>query len=102
MGAAMQLIVKGSLLAYVVAFGMLSLLLQVFVPYKKYVRYLRWLTVVLFAYVITAFLVHVSWGSARISAVRDRDHWNRFTCSPGIGRLGRLCRCRNISVASES
>jgi NRAMP (natural resistance-associated macrophage protein)-like metal ion transporter len=64
MGAAMQVIVKGPLLAYVVAFGVLSLLLQTFVPYKKYVRYLRWLTVALFAYVATAFLVHVKWGSA--------------------------------------
>jgi NRAMP (natural resistance-associated macrophage protein)-like metal ion transporter len=80
MGAAMQLIVKGSLLVYVVTFGALSLLLQVFVPYKKYVRYLRWLTVVLFAYVATAFLAHVKWGSALRatfipSLTWSKDYW---------------------------
>jgi Mn2+/Fe2+ NRAMP family transporter len=42
-----------------VAFGLISLLLQIFVPYKQYVRYLKWLTLALFAYVATAFVVHV-------------------------------------------
>src|SRR4029077_16839395 len=41
--------------------GLVSLLLQVYVPYRKYVRYLKWMTLVLFAYVATAFVVHVPW-----------------------------------------
>src|SRR5271156_7251764 len=61
MGAAAQLVFGGSLNAYVLGLGLLSLLLVVFVPYKKYVHYLKWLTVVLFAYVATAFVVHVPW-----------------------------------------
>jgi NRAMP (natural resistance-associated macrophage protein)-like metal ion transporter len=77
MGAAMQLIVKGPLLAYVATFGALSLLLQVFVPYKKYVRYLRWLTVVLFAYVATAFLAHVKWGSALRATFIPSVSWSK-------------------------
>jgi NRAMP (natural resistance-associated macrophage protein)-like metal ion transporter len=77
MGAAMQLIVKGSLLAYVVGFGTLSLFLQVFVPYKKYVRYLTWLTVVLFAYVATAFLAHVKWGSALRATFLPSFTWSK-------------------------
>jgi NRAMP (natural resistance-associated macrophage protein)-like metal ion transporter len=77
MGAAMQLIVKGPLLAFVVTFGALSLLLQVFVPYKKYVRYLRWLTVVLFAYVATAFLAHVKWASALRATVIPSLSWSK-------------------------
>src|SRR5271170_2563442 len=64
MGAAAQLVFGGSLNAYALAFGLLSLLLVVFVPYKKYVHYLKWLTVVLFAYVATAFVVHVPWKMA--------------------------------------
>src|SRR5215468_5861016 len=41
MGSATQLLSGGSPAAYGVAFGALSLLLQVFVPYRKYIRYLR-------------------------------------------------------------
>jgi NRAMP (natural resistance-associated macrophage protein)-like metal ion transporter len=77
MGAAMQLIVKGPLVAYVVVFGLLSLMLQVFVPYKKYVRYLRWLTVVLFAYVATAFLAHVNWSAALRATFVPSFSWSK-------------------------
>jgi NRAMP (natural resistance-associated macrophage protein)-like metal ion transporter len=61
MGAAAQLVFGGNLNAYAIVLGLSSLLLQVFIPYKKYVRYLKWLTVALFAYVATAFVVHVPW-----------------------------------------
>jgi NRAMP (natural resistance-associated macrophage protein)-like metal ion transporter len=64
MAAATQLVLHGSTTVYVLVFGAVSLLLQVFVPYRKYVRYLRWLTWSLFAYVATAFLVHVPWLTA--------------------------------------
>jgi Mn2+/Fe2+ NRAMP family transporter len=43
---------------------LLSLLLQIYIPYRKYVRYLKWLTLSLFAYVATAFVVHVPWPAA--------------------------------------
>jgi NRAMP (natural resistance-associated macrophage protein)-like metal ion transporter len=64
MGAATQLVFGGSLNLYAVILGGVSLLLQVFVPYRKYVHYLKWLTLVLFAYVVTAFVVHVPWAKA--------------------------------------
>src|SRR6202035_20543 len=64
MGAATQLVFGGSLNVYAVLLGAISLLLQMYVPYKKYVKYLMWLTLVLFAYVATAFVVHVPWGKA--------------------------------------
>ena len=61
MGHAMTLIVGGSAQWYAVAFGVVSLLLQVFVPYRRYVRFLKWLTLALLAYVATVFVVHVPW-----------------------------------------
>src|SRR5499427_4645375 len=47
MGASTALVLHGSSIIYSVLFGMASLWLQVFVPYRSYVRYLRWLTLVL-------------------------------------------------------
>jgi NRAMP (natural resistance-associated macrophage protein)-like metal ion transporter len=64
MGAAAQLLVGGSLIPYVIGFSVVSLLLQMYVRYTQYVKYLKWLTMALFAYVLTAFVAHVSWGQA--------------------------------------
>src|SRR5262249_51243031 len=41
-----------------------SVVLQVFVPYKAYSSVLRWLTLSLFAYVGTIFAVQIDWGQA--------------------------------------
>jgi NRAMP (natural resistance-associated macrophage protein)-like metal ion transporter len=64
MGAGMQMVAGGKAEAYAVIFGLISLPLQVYVPYRKYIHYLKWLTWALFAYVVTAFVVHVPWGQA--------------------------------------
>lgn len=61
MGYAMKLIVGGPAQLYAAGFGIVSLLLQVFVPYHRYVRFLKWLTVALLAYVATVFVVEVPW-----------------------------------------
>ena len=64
MAAAMQLVAGGSAAAYALIFGIVSLLLQIYVPYRRYARYLKWLTWSLLAYVITAFTVHIPWAHA--------------------------------------
>jgi NRAMP (natural resistance-associated macrophage protein)-like metal ion transporter len=64
MGAAGQLLLGGSLLPYIVGFAALSVVLQIYVRYTTYVKYLKWLTLALFAYVLTAFVAHVDWSAA--------------------------------------
>jgi NRAMP (natural resistance-associated macrophage protein)-like metal ion transporter len=64
MGAAANLLVGGPTLVYCVVFATLSVLLQVFVPYKAYSAVLKWLTLSLFAYVGTMFAVQINWGQA--------------------------------------
>ena len=61
MGAAAQLVAGGGAIAFTIAAAAISLMLQVFVPYHRYVHYLKWLTLVLFAYVGVVFSVHVDW-----------------------------------------
>ncbi len=58
MGAAARLLLPGSQALYVVVFGCVSLLLQILIPYTKYVKYLKWLTAALFAYVATTLSLH--------------------------------------------
>ncbi|HSX27912.1 MAG TPA: divalent metal cation transporter [Candidatus Saccharimonadales bacterium] len=37
------------------------LFLQIFTPYARYARYLKWLAMVLFAYVASALMAHIQW-----------------------------------------
>jgi Mn2+/Fe2+ NRAMP family transporter len=46
---------------WVLAFGSISVLLQVFIPYVRYVRVLKWLTLALFTYVGTVFTINIPW-----------------------------------------
>ncbi len=64
MGAAVNLLIGGPALVYCVIFAVISVLLQVFVPYKTYSVVLKWLTLSLFAYVGTVFVTHISWTEA--------------------------------------
>lgn len=64
MADALALIVGGPELLYAVCFGVVSVLLQVFLKYSRYVSVLKWLTVSLFAYFGTVMMVNVPWGEA--------------------------------------
>jgi NRAMP (natural resistance-associated macrophage protein)-like metal ion transporter len=61
MAAALRLVLGGSTHVYAITFGLLCLVLQVFLPYRSYVRWLKWLTLSLLAYVAVVFSVQVDW-----------------------------------------
>ena len=61
MAAAVHLLVAGPMPVYIISFAILSTLLEVFVRYSRYANLLRWLTLSLFAYVATVFVVGVPW-----------------------------------------
>jgi Mn2+/Fe2+ NRAMP family transporter len=57
-------------------FVVVTVVLQVFVPYHRYVRYLKWLTLSLLAYAAVLFTVHVPWGE-----VFRRTLWPHFAAN---------------------
>ena len=57
MGSALQLVLGGPALLYTGAFGLISVIAVVAVPYKRYAEYLKWSTLVLFVYAATALIV---------------------------------------------
>jgi NRAMP (natural resistance-associated macrophage protein)-like metal ion transporter len=61
----------------VVGFSVLILLLQIFTPYVRYARYLKWLALVLFAYIVSSLLAHPDWGSVLSHAVVPHIRFNR-------------------------
>jgi hypothetical protein len=61
MAAALKLRVGGPAHLYAIAFGALSLLLQIFIPFPRYAPILKALTLALFACVATIFIVDLPW-----------------------------------------
>jgi len=77
MGEATRLVAgRGSAHLYSLGFGLLCLMLQVFLPYAAYVRYLKWLTLALLSYVACAFAVHLDWAEVAARTVWPHFAWN--------------------------
>jgi NRAMP (natural resistance-associated macrophage protein)-like metal ion transporter len=70
MGAAAKLILPGPVVLFVVLAGGISLAMQILIPYSSYVKYLKWLTLALFSYVITALILHEpTWQAIRATVL---------------------------------
>jgi NRAMP (natural resistance-associated macrophage protein)-like metal ion transporter len=76
-GAAAGLMFPGPPALFIIVAGGVSLLLQILIPYSRYVKYLKWLTVALFSYVITAIILH----EPRWEAIRA-TLWPSFSLHP--------------------
>jgi NRAMP (natural resistance-associated macrophage protein)-like metal ion transporter len=72
MGEALRLVAGGPMLVYAILFGIVCLGLQVFLPYQVYVRYLKWLTLALLAYVAVVFTIEVPWREVVLGLVWPR------------------------------
>ncbi|PIZ63894.1 iron transporter [Candidatus Saccharibacteria bacterium CG_4_10_14_0_2_um_filter_52_9] len=53
----------------VVGFSILCIGLQIFTPYARYSRYLKWLALILLSYVASTLLAHLDWGNVLQHAV---------------------------------
>jgi NRAMP (natural resistance-associated macrophage protein)-like metal ion transporter len=76
MGDALHLIAGGKPQLFALGFGVLSMLLQVFIPYTRYVSILKWLTLALLAYFATALAVKVPWLQVVKSTFTPHIQWN--------------------------
>ena len=76
MGAAVRLLAGGPALLYAAAFGIATVLLEIFMRYSRYVAVLKWLSLSLLAYVATAFIVKLSWSEVVLGAFIPRLIWS--------------------------
>jgi NRAMP (natural resistance-associated macrophage protein)-like metal ion transporter len=72
MGEALRLVIGGSALIYALLFGAACVVAEVFIPYHRYVGYLKFLTLALFAYVVVAFTVDIPWSEVAASTFVPR------------------------------
>ncbi len=61
----------------VIGFSIISLLLQIFTPYVRYARYLKWLALVLLGYIFSTMLAHLDWGNVLTHAVVPHIGFNK-------------------------
>jgi NRAMP (natural resistance-associated macrophage protein)-like metal ion transporter len=76
MGEALSLVIGGLKHEHALIFAASSVLLQIFVPYRRYAPVLKFLTLTLFVYVATAFTVKIPWSEALISALWPKPTFN--------------------------
>jgi NRAMP (natural resistance-associated macrophage protein)-like metal ion transporter len=70
MAQGVQLIYPHASFAFlVIGFAVFMLGLQIFLPYGRYARYLKWLAMVLLAYIISAILAHLNWSQVARHAI---------------------------------
>lgn len=74
------------LMTVLFVFGTLTL--QVFIPYHRYVFFLKWLTLSLLAYVAVLFTVHVPWGEVALRTFWPEFRFNSETAAVITGVFG--------------
>ena len=72
MGDAGQLVVGINSHLLTMGFALASLALQLFIPYRRYAAFLKWITLCLLAYVALVFMVHMDWKAAAVGLVVPR------------------------------
>jgi len=69
MGEAAKLVTGINQRLMTLVFVVATLGLQIFVPYDRYVNFLKWLTLSLLTYAAVLFVVHVPWGSVLLTTL---------------------------------
>jgi NRAMP (natural resistance-associated macrophage protein)-like metal ion transporter len=69
-------------------FVVLTLVLQILIPYRHYVFFLKWLSLSLLAYGAVLFTVHVPWGDVIWSTFFPQLTWNANSAAMVVGIFG--------------
>jgi len=88
MGEALRLVIDGPAHWYTVGFGILAVLMQLFLPYQRLAPVLKWLTLSLFAYVAVVFTVNIPWRELFIATIVPPLEYTREYFMVLVGVLG--------------
>ncbi|MBV9027980.1 MAG: divalent metal cation transporter, partial [Candidatus Eremiobacteraeota bacterium] len=88
MADAAHLLVPVPVDAFVFFFGIGLIAAQIWLPYAQIARVFKWLTLALFAYVITAFVVRPPWGQVLLNFAVPRLRFDSGWLSTMVGVLG--------------
>jgi len=88
MGNALELLLGGPAPIYTLLFALISLVLQIFVPFPRYAPLLKWLTLSLFGYAATLLVVHVPWHQVTMAALLPHTEFRAEYIATLVAVLG--------------
>ncbi|HTS64737.1 MAG TPA: Nramp family divalent metal transporter [Candidatus Acidoferrales bacterium] len=88
MSAAAEMVTGVTALVWTPAFTALIVSFLFWSSYRQIARVFKWITLVLAAYVVTAFLAHVDWRAALAATFAPRITWSRDSLLMLVGILG--------------
>jgi NRAMP (natural resistance-associated macrophage protein)-like metal ion transporter len=88
MAASVRLLVPVPQALLLVAMAGLMVGLEVFIPYERYAKVLRWLTLSLVSYIAVLFVIDLNWGSVVRQTFIPRISWTRSEIAMLIAILG--------------
>ena len=88
MAAAAHLLGPIPVNAWVAFFGLALIVAEIWLSYALIAGIFKWLTIVLFAYIVTAFIVHPPWAQVFASFVIPSVHFESHWLSTMVGVLG--------------
>jgi len=88
MAASVRLLVPIPQALLLVAMAGLMVGLEILLPYERYAKVLRWLTLSLVAYIAVLFVIDVNWGNVLRQTFIPRISWNRPQIAVLIAILG--------------
>lgn len=88
MASSAQLVLPLSFWLWLILLSVMTVCLQIFIPYERYARILKWLTVSLLSYVLVAIVVHVPWMDALRHTFLPSFIWNRSFVFLTVAFLG--------------
>jgi NRAMP (natural resistance-associated macrophage protein)-like metal ion transporter len=88
MGEATAMVTGVNAKIWILFFAALIVSFLFWSSYRQIARVFKWTTLVLLAYVATAFLGHVDWRSAVVATIFPRLSWSRESLSVLVGILG--------------
>ena len=87
MAEAARLLAGGSHVVYIIVFGAASIATQIWFSYKRTLSILKWLTLVLFAYVAVVLAVPVPWGQVLRESAAP---WHHFPKGVSLGTYASM------------
>lgn len=88
MVASMQLLIPMNFMVGVVGLTIIVTALEIVVPYHRYSRALKWLTLSLVAYIITGFVIKPDWGAVGLSLAVPHFQFNAGFLAAMVAVMG--------------
>jgi NRAMP (natural resistance-associated macrophage protein)-like metal ion transporter len=88
MGAALALLVGGNPSLYTLGFGIICVVLEVWLSYARYASVLKWTTLSLFSYFAVVMVAQVPWGHALRALVVPEFSWTAAYATAFVAILG--------------